>query len=83
MPIEGPLLSASKVQNWLLPTDREMVAALETSAHAKTASSGYSLLRMVLEAPPEQMVALGWMRCQKTTWSSVMAGGLPFFHHEM
>lgn len=39
-----------------------MVALSLTRAHAKTASSGYSKLRMLpVEAPPLQMAALGWL----------------------
>lgn len=57
--IAGPLPSALNVQYLLVPTDMEMVEAEVTSAHAKTASTGYSLLRIAVDEPPVQMVALG------------------------
>lgn len=60
-PTAGPELLAEKLVV-LVPALRVMVALSLTRAHAKTASSGYSKLRMLpVEAPPLHMAALGWL----------------------
>lgn len=80
MLIAGPEASASKVQYWLLPTLIETVEGPDTSAQAKTASTGYWLLRTGVDEPDVQTAAFGWILYQKTTWSMETGGGEPVFH---